>query len=222
MAICCDIGKKTDAIFVFNSPKEAISFYLNFKIDNAVYISCPNINYGITELLFNIQKASKAKKLILSFTGNNKGYTQDLLLFSQMKDMSLILETKERFVDLSFSYQDEEKLSQFYSVLQKYNNELNKQYTSFDALINQPRIKQYSINIVKDSNSKNSIKVRLPLSLNSLKLFVWSYHKYFVRSKHAGQTEILKPQKNTWYQQFLSNKTMDVNNQETKMYKLAM
>ena len=217
-----NIPKKLDTVFVFDSPKEAIFFYLNFRIDNALYISCQNINFTITDLLLNIQKVAKAKKLVLSFTSSAKGYVQDLRLFSQLKEMGLILETKERFLEMTFPYDNEETLQQLYSTFQKYNNEVSIKYRDFTSIPNQEHIKQKLITMVKDPNSEKTIKIRIPTSLNTLKLFVWGYHKYLVKSKFSGQTEILKPEKSNWYSQYHHNLELHNKNQETKMYKLAM
>jgi len=217
-----NIPKKTDYIFVFNSPNEAIAFYSNFKEENAIYISISTINFTITQLLLDIQKNSKAKNLVLNFTDNGKGYVNDLLLFSNMKQNSLKTEIKNNHLEMSFEFTNEKHFSSFYKLIKGYNQKFQEDYLKYNTHSNQNMIRANSISVLNNSKNPKELKIKLPISINPLKVFVWSYLKHFIKPNYSGTIDILKPAQQNWYTQLKFSKINELENQKINDYKLAI
>ncbi len=211
-----NIPQKCNHIFVFNTPNEALSFYLKFKIEDAIYLAINTISYLNTQLLLNIQKTTKVKNITFCFTKNAKGYINDLILFSNLTNIKP--EIRNNHIHATFEYSEINMFSKFNKNIQNYNQQFKKEFLKFNSINNQSLLQNNSLIVLNNSTNDNEIIVRFPISIYPLKVFIWSYLKFFVKPKYNMNIEILKPKENSWLDQ-LNNSNEKEN---TKEFKIAV
>jgi len=214
-----NIPDKIEWIILFKDPKEALSFHRKFNLTNAVYIALTDINYETTKILFQINKLTKAKKIILSFTGERKieSYIRDLSFLSFMDSTNFFLKLHDSDIKLQFKIGEEKSFLKFYNSIKKFNQGLAKSFLSYNKILDQNRITKQSIILSKENDT---INVRVPLEVNAIKYFVWAYHKNYL----SKSLEILKPEYNNWFLDWEASKsiTLKGKEEELKKYKIAL
>jgi len=83
--------------------------------------------------------------------------------------------------------------------------------------MDQHRINKYSITVSQDGNR---LSVRVPIEVNAIKFFVWSYYKNYLKNS----IDILKPKLNSWYLEYESSQSLTIKGKEEilKTYKIAL
>ena len=206
-------------LLIFNNPREAISFHQKFNLEKAVYIALGEINYETTKLLFQIKNLTKSKRLIVSFTGLRKieSYIRDLNFFSFMDNSNFSMQLYDGEIKVGFKIGEEKTFVRFYNSVRRFNEGLAKSFLKYNKIIDQHRINKYSINVSQEGSKLN---VRVPLEVNAIKFFVWSYYKNYLKNS----IDILKPKLNSWYLEYESSQSLTIKGKEEilKTYKIAL
>lgn len=208
-----------DWLVVLKDPKEALAFHKKFRLKNVVYLALGTINYETSKILFQIQKSIKVKKLVLSFTGNKKieGYLRDLNFISFMEESNFNLTVKEQDILVRFRMGEEKSFLKFFNSTKKFNQGLAKSFLKHNKVIDQNRINEQSIMIAKENEL---IKVRIPLEVNAIKFFVWSYYKNYLNKT----LDLLKPVQPNWYLEWESTQSISLKGKEVQLkdYRIAL
>lgn len=195
------LPKKIDQLILFNSPKEAFSFYTQYQPEHTVCIACTTINTTTVTTIMQLKKASKAKKLLVSFTGNTlmKGYLKDLYFIAQTQHPSVILTNTGEYLNLTFQSLDELSFAKFYKKLQEFNRNIGVSYKKINKtkVLNQSLVMRYSI-IPKRLDS-GYVSCRIPLEAAAIKFMIWAYYKYFL----PNDMSVLKPTMVNWHSQYV-------------------
>mgnify|MGYP003655604236 CR=1 FL=1 len=211
-------------IVLFNNPKEAVAFHNKFNLENAVYIALGEINYETTDILFKIQRDTKVKKIILSFTGYKKieGYLRDLNFMSFMDISNFNLKLKDNEIKISIkkgekNSSEEKSFVRFYNSTKSFNQGLTNSFLKYNKVIDQNRLNKHFI-IVEPG--KDSYVIRVPLEVNAIKYFVWSYYKNYL----SKSIEILKPKQINWVMEWESDQSLTLKGKEEVLenYKIAL
>lgn len=214
-----NIPKNMEWLLIFNNPREAVAFHQKFNLDKAVYIALGEINYQTTKLLFQIKNLTKTKKLVVSFTGGKKieSYIRDLNFFSFMDSSNFSMQLHDGEIKVGFKMGEEKPFVRFYNSVRKYNEGLTKSFLKFNNVVDQHRINKYSLIV---SQEGNNIHVRVPLEVNAIKFFVWSYYKHYLKSS----IDILKPKFNSWFLEWESSQSLTLKGKEDilETYKIAL
>ncbi|MBB3125256.1 ribosomal protein S8 [Mesoflavibacter sabulilitoris] len=201
-------------IIVLNSPKEAISFHNNFKLDKIVFVVLSEINNTSVRTIKALNKISKSKKIIISFTGNNKteGFIKDLKFLEQLQD-NFSIKLLQNNISITFKIGHEKSFLSFYNQLNRYNKHLGQQFNNTFSEIDQFQIDKYAMKISKDNDF---VSVKLPIEINALKHFIWNYTKQYL----ANELDVLKPKARSWEKQLEQLNLSE--NENIKDYKIAM
>lgn len=214
-----NIPKAIEWLVVFKDPKEALAFHKKFKLNNAVYIALGEINFETTKILFQIHQLTKIKKVVLSFTGSKKieGYLRDLNFISFMDDSNFILKLSEGDIKIRFHIGEEKSFLRFYNSIKKFNQGLTNSFLKYNNVIDQYRINKHSIIIEKKNET---IDIRIPLEVNAIKYFVWTYYKNYLNKS----IEILKPKQNNWFLEWEASQSITLKGKEEQLeeYKIAL
>lgn len=206
-------------LLIFNNPREAVAFHQKFDLDKALYIALGEINYETTKLLFQIKNLTKSKRLIVSFTGGKKieSYIRDLNFFSFMDSSNFSMQLYDGEIKVGFKIGEEKTFVRFYNSVRRYNEGLAKSFLKYNKIIDQHRINKYSITV---SQEGNRLSVRVPLEVNAIKFFVWSYYKNYLKNS----IDILKPKLNSWFLEYESSQSITLKGKEEilKTYKIAL
>ncbi|TBN14400.1 hypothetical protein [Hyunsoonleella pacifica] len=206
-------------LLIFNNPREAVAFHQKFDLDKALYIALGEINYETTKLLFQIKNLTKSKRLIVSFTGEKKieSYIRDLNFFSFMDSSNFSMQLYDGEIKVGFKIGEEKTFVRFYNSVRRYNEGLSKSFLKYNKIIDQHRINKYSITV---SQEGNRLSVRVPLEVNAIKFFVWSYYKNYLKNS----IDILKPKLNSWFLEYESSQSITLKGKEEilKTYKIAL
>ncbi len=206
-------------LVVFKDPKEALAFHKKFRLENVIYLALGAINYETTKILFQIQQSVKVKKLILSFTGEKKikGYLRDLNFISFMDESNFKLSVREQDILVRFRMGDEKSFLNFFNGTKNFNQGLAKSFLKYNKVIDQNRINEQSIMVAKENEQ---IKVRIPLEVNAIKFFVWSYYKNYLNKT----IDILKPVQPNWYLEWESTQSISLKGKEVQLkdYRIAL
>jgi len=211
-------------LIIFNNPKEALAFHNKFRLENAVYIALGEINYETTDMLFKIQKDTKVKKMVLSFSGNKKieGYLRDLNFMSFMDVSNFNLKIRDNEIKIGIKKgeknSDEEKsFVRFYNATKSFNQGLAKSFLKYNKVLDQNRLNRHFI-MVEPSNE--SYVIRVPLEVNAIKYFVLSYYKNYLNKS----IEILKPKQNNWFMEWEASQSLTLKGKEELLenYKIAL
>lgn len=209
------VPKKIQQLIVFNNPLEAISFQQKFKLSNAVYLAIKNINYETSKILVQIYKQTKVTKMMLSFTGNSKieGYIDDLMLISCINDGKFFIKLEKDHLMIRFDPESEKSISQLHKEIQKYNQALTKEYLKFNKVVDHTLVNQKSMVL---SKHKEMVACKLPIEINSLRYFLWSYYRNYL----GKMIDIIKPQTQNWQHEY--NQSTSASQQEISAYKIAV
>ena len=214
-----NIPKTLEWMVVFKDPREAIAFHKKFNLDNAVYMALGEINYGTAKILYEIRRSAKVKKIVLSFTGNKKieGYLRDLSFISFIDDTNFVLKLGEGDIKVKFQRGDEKSFLRFYNSIKTFNQGLAKSFLKYNRAMDQFRINRHSIVVGKEGNG---ISVRVPLEVDAIKYFVWSYYKNYLNRT----LDILKPKTANWYLERESEQSITLKGKEVQMedYRIAL
>lgn len=214
-----NIPKKIDGLFLFKNPKEALAFHKKFQLKNVVYMALGEINSQTTDILFQIRQTVKVDKIMLSFTGEKKieGYLRDLHFITFIKDSGFKLSLTDRDMVLRFPIGDKKAFSRFYDHTKRYNKELAQSFLRYNNILDQHRLNRYGISV---SKNEESIKVRLPLETNAIKLLVWSYYKNYLNKA----IDILKPKSGNWYSEWetMEHRSKSGKEVQLKEYRIAL
>ncbi len=213
-----NIPKKIEQIFVFKNPKEAIAFYLNFKLENTLFVSCSTVNYVTTRMLFDIKKVSKAKQFIVSFTGAKKinGYIYDLNFISFLREDDFNVTIRGDHMHLVFKKPEEKAFVKFYKKILEFNETISKEYVKFNEITNQPVVQKNSI--VPKRQENGNIVCIVPLEVNAIKFIAWAYFKFFL----SKEIDILKPRENNWFSQYEKMVSNQSKSETYDVFRLAM
>ena len=87
----------------------------------------------------------------------------------------------------------------------------------YNKILDQNRINEQSIMVSKEGEL---IKVRIPLEVNAIKFFVWSYYKNYLNRT----IDILKPVHSNWYLEWESTQSISLEGKEVewKDYRIAL
>lgn len=213
------IPDSIDWLVVFKDPKEALAFHTKFRLKNVVYLALGAINYETTKILFQIQQSTKVKKIILTFTGGKKieGYLRDLTFFSFMDPSNFHLTVRERDIMVGFRMGAEKSFLNFFNSTKTFNQGLAKGFKKYNKILDQNRINEQSIMVAKDGER---IQVRVPLEVNAIKFFVWSYYKNYV----SKSIDVLKPVQSNWQLEWESTQSISLKGKEVqwKDYRIAL
>ncbi len=208
-----------DWLVVFKDPKEALAFHKKFRLENVVYLALGSINYETTKILYQIQQSIKVKKIILTFTGRKKieGYLRDLNFISFMDESNFNLSVKEQDILVRFRLGEEKSFLNFFNSTKTFNQGLAKSFLKYNKVIDQNRINVQSIMVAKVDDH---IKVRIPLEVNAIKFFVWSYYKNYLNKT----IDILKPVQPNWYLEWESTQSISLKGKEVQLkdYRIAL
>ncbi len=214
-----NIPDTIDWLVVFKDPKEAFAFHKKFRLKNVVYLALGAINYETTKILFQIQKSTKVKKIILTFTGKKKieGYLRDLNFISFMDESNFSLKVREGDILVRFRKGEEKSFLNFFNSTKTFNQGLAKSFLKYNKILDQNRINEQSIMVSKE---KELLKVRIPLEVNAIKFFVWSYYKNYLNKT----IDILKPVQSNWYLEWESTQSISLKGKEVqwKDYRIAL
>ena len=214
-----NIPDTIDWLLVFKDPREALAFHKKFRLKNAVYLALGAINYETSKILFQIKRSTKVKKIILTFTGNKKieGYLRDLNFISFMDESNFDLTVKEQDILVRFRMGEEKSFLNFFNSTKKFNQGLAKGFLKYSKVIDQNRINAQSIMVAKPDEQ---VKVRIPLEVNAIKFFVWSYYKNYLNKT----IDILKPVRPNWYLEWESTQSISQKGREVhwKEYRIAL
>ncbi len=214
-----NIPDTIDWLVVFKDPKEALAFHKKFRLKNVVYLALGAINYETTKILFQIQRSIKVKKIILTFTGSKKieGYLRDLNFISFMDESNFNITVKDRDILVRFRKADEKSFLGFFNSTKIFNQGLTKSFLNYNKVIDQNRINEQSIMVAKE---EEQIKVRIPLEVNAIKFFVWSYYKNYLNKT----IDILKPVQPNWYLEWESTQSISLKGKEVQLkdYRIAL
>ncbi len=214
-----NIPDTIDWLVVFNNPKEALAFHKKFRLKNAVYLALGAINYETSKILLRIQQSTKVKKIVLTFTGSKKieGYLRDLNFISFMERSNFDLTVKERDILVRFRKTDDKSFLGFFNSTKTFNQGLAKSFLKYSKTLDQNRINQQSIMVAK---TDEQIKVRIPLEVNAIKFFVWSYYKNYLNQN----MDILKPVRPSWCLEWESTQSISSKGKEVqwKDYRIAL
>ncbi|WP_133067266.1 hypothetical protein [Flagellimonas pacifica] len=214
-----NIPESIDWLIVFKDPREAIAFDKKFRLKNVVYLALGEINYDTTRILFQIQRLTKLKKIVLTFTGSKKieGYLRDLHFISLMDDSNFLLTLNERDLSVRFDIGEEKSFLRFFNSTKKFNQGLAKSFLNYNKVINQNLINQNSILVSKEDDN---IKVRVPLEVNAIKYFVWSYFKNYL----SKSLDILKPTYANWNSEWEATQSIQLKGKEVQPedYRIAL
>ena len=214
-----NIPKVIKWLVIFNNPKEAIAFHEKFGLENAVYLALGEINYETTKILYQIHQLTKVKKIVLSFTGQKKieGYLRDLHFMSFKDDSNFFLKLNDDDVKIRFHIGEKKSFSRFYKSIQTFNQGLAKNFLKYNKVMDQHLINKHSFIISKENDN---INVRVPLEVNAIKYFVWSYYKNYLNKS----IEILKPKQNNWCLEWEVSQSLTLKGKEEQVedYKIAL
>lgn len=214
-----NIPNTIDWLVVFKDPKEALAFHKKFRLKNVVYLALGAINYETTKILFQIQQSTKVKKIILTFTGRKKiaGYLRDLNFISFMDQSNFNLTVRESDILVRFRKAEEKSFLNFFNSTKTFNQGLAKSFLKYNKILDQNRINEQSIMVAKE---EGLIKVRIPLEVNAIKFFVWSYYKNYLNKT----IDILKPVQSNWYMEWESTQSISLKGKEVqwKDYRIAL
>jgi len=208
-----------DWLIVLKDPKEALAFHKKFRLENVVYLALGTINYETTKILYQIQQSVKVKKIVLTFTGRKKieGYLRDLNFISFMDESNFNLSVKERNILVRFRIGDQKSFLNFFNSTKTFNQGLAKSFLKYNTVIDQNRINEQSVMVAKVDED---IKVRIPLEVNAIKFFVWSYYKNYLNKT----IDILKPVQPNWYLEWESTQSISLKGKEVQLkdYRIAL
>jgi len=214
-----NIPDTIDWLVVFKDPKEALAFHKKFRLKNAVYLALGAINYDTTKILFQIQRSTKVKKIVLTFTGRKKieGYLRDLNFISFMDESNFNLTVREGDILVRFHKGEEKSFLNFFNSTKIFNQGLAKSFLKYNKTLDQNKINEQSIMVAKD---EDLIKVRIPLEVNAIKFFVWCYYKNYLNKT----IDILKPVQPNWYLEWESTQSISLKGKEVqwKDYRIAL
>jgi hypothetical protein len=214
-----NVPETMEWLIVLKDPREAIAFHKKFGLGNAVYMALGEINHETTRILFQIQKSAKIKKIVLSFTGNKKieGYLRDLGFISFIDAASFNFKLGEGDLKVTFQMGDEKSFLRLYNSIKSFNQGLAKSFLKYNRNMDQFRINRHSIMIAKEGES---ITVRIPMEVDAIKYFVWSYYKNYLNRS----IDILKPKQPNWYLEWESDQRIALKGKEVQMedYRIAL
>ncbi len=214
-----EIPEKIEWLIVFKDPKEAVAFDKIFQLKNAVYLALGKINYETTKILSQIHGLTKVKKIVLSFTGEKKieGYIRDLHFVSFINDSNFLLSLGKKDLRVKFNIGEENQFLKFYNQIKKFNQGLSKSYLDYNKVLNQNLINRHSILVSKEDDT---IKVRIPIEVNAIKLFVWCYYKNYLNKS----LDVLKPKYPNWYMEWEATQSIQLKGKEVHVedYRIAL
>ena len=215
-----NVPDKIDWLLVFRNPVEAIAFDKKFQLSNAVYIALGEINYRTSKILFAIQKMTKVKKIVISFTGAKKieGYLRDLHFISFINDSNFQLKLEKDAINTTFFKGDEKSFSPFFNRVKRYNRGLAESFLNYNKVMDQRLVNQFSILLSKEN--EDEIKARVPLEVNAIKYFVWCYYKNYL----SKTLDILKPKQASWYLEWEASQSISLKGKEVILeeYRIAL
>ena len=215
-----NVPEKIDWLLVFRDPVEAIAFDKKFQLANAVYIALGEINYRTSKILFAIQKMTKVKKIVISFTGSKKieGYLRDLHFISFINDSNFQITLEKDAITTRFLKGDEKSFSPFFNGIKRFNRGLAESFLNYNKVMDQRLVNQFSILLSKEN--QDDIKTRIPLEVNAIKYFVWCYFKNYL----SRTLDILKPKQASWYMEWEASQSIPLKGKEVLLeeYRIAL
>ena len=213
------IPETIEWLVVFKDPKEALAFHKKFRLKNVVYMALGAINYETSKILFQIQQSTKVKKIILTFTGRKKieGYLRDLNFISFMDRSNFNLTVKEQDILVRFHRGNDKSFLNFFNHAKAFNQGLAKSFLKYNKIMDQNRINEQSIIVAKENEL---ITVRIPLEVNAIKYFVWTYYKNYLNKT----IDILKPVQPNWELEWDSTQSISLKGKEVQLknYRIAL
>lgn len=214
-----NIPKTIEWLVVFKDPREALAFHRKFKLKNAVYLALGEINFETAKILFQIRESAKVKKIILSFTGNRKieGYLRDLNFISFMNESNFRFTLKQKNLLLQFQPGEEKSFLKFFNSTKTFNQGLAKSFLKYNKILNQHKINEQSILV---SKKEDAVQVKIPLEVNAIKFFVWSYYKNYLYKT----IDILKPVQPNWHLEWEAEESLSLKRKEVQLedYRIAL
>ena len=210
-----EIPNKIKHLVIFNNPLEALAFQEKFNLEETVYLALSEINYETTKILIQIYKKTKVGKMALSFTGLSKiqGYIDDLMLISSLNDGKFFIKKSKDHLVIQFDPETEKFVAQLHKELQRYNESLNQEYLKYNKFLDHSLVNQKSIVI---SKYKEMVICRLPLEINALRYFLWSYYRNYL----GKMIEIFKPTTKNWQTEL--NMGESAAQKDLKSFKIAI
>ena len=153
--------------------------------------------------------------MALSFTGLSKiqGYIDDLMLISSLNDGKFFIKKSKDHLVIQFDPETEKFVAQLHKELQRYNESLNQEYLKYNKFLDHSLVNQKSIVI---SKYKEMVICRLPLEINALRYFLWSYYRNYL----GKMIEIFKPTTKNWQTEL--NMGESAAQKDLKSFKIAI
>jgi len=210
-----NIPNEIKHLVIFNNPLEVLAFHEKFKLNQTVYLALSEINYETTKILFQIYKKTKVGKMAISFTGTSKiqGYIDDLMLISSLNDGKFFMKISKDHLVIQFDPENEKAIARLHKELQKFNHSLSQEYLKFNKFLDHSLVNQKSIVL---SKYKEMVVCRLPLEINALRYFLWTYYRNYL----GKMIEIIKPHAQNWQTELKMGES--ATQEDFKSFKIAM
>ncbi|PKA97782.1 hypothetical protein B0O79_1451 [Flavobacteriaceae bacterium MAR_2009_75] len=134
-----------------------------------------------------------------------------------MDESNFNLSVKEQDILVRFRIGEEKSFLNFFNSTKTFNQGLAKSFLKYNKVIDQNRINEQSVMVAKVDED---IKVRIPLEVNAIRFFVWSYYKNYLNKT----IDILKPVQPNWYLEWESTQSISLKGKEVQLkdYRIAL